>query len=837
MINALLDGRYKIVSSLAMGGFGHTYLAEDTKRPGNPRCVVKQLRPVRQDPGTIKIARHLFAKEAETLERLGQHDQIPRLFAYFEEQQEFYLIQEFISGSALTEEIHIGHPWSEERVRQLLVEVLEILTFVHGQGVIHRDIKPANLMRRHADGKMVLIDFGAVKEIATHAINSQGQAASTIAIGTPGYMPLEQFNRHPQFNSDVYALGVVGIQALTGLGIDDLLRLNDPKNPSTGEIAWRTHAQVSPEFAAILDNMVRADYRQRYQTATEALAALRSAAATPAPTTVRVAPTSIRRFPIAIPSRFGKIPKRIGLTVVGGLAALVIGGVGIEVWQSQQMTAQAATLLQQAQAKFHRGNYEAAIVDLNKVLQVQPQNGEAYHLRGNSYRSSFGLDYHERAIADYTQALRYLAPTTPRIGLQFESDSRTQRHTVIRVDPELPAAEAGVRVGDQILAINDQPTLELSTQQVQQLLDGAANTPVTLTLARQGTSDFQVTFNRVLAPNPQLALVYGDRSYVRQLIKDYEGALEDARKAQEIVPHYGLFYYYEGLALAGQGKPQDALNAYDQAIQADATLRPPYVKKGNILRQLNQADEAIDAYTDAIEVDPKFVEAYFERGRTYFDYLNQKQAALEDFTKVIELERGPEPEPNVSSPPLVELDYLLSAYLQRGRAYIDLGNPKAAIEDFDEILKQETGPTDLAYIFRGIARDKLQDYQGAIADFTTVIDDEDRLVHDRPVAYNFRGLTYLRRKDIPSAIQDFTQAIEITHEAIEVGQNGSLAFLTNETPTAQLPSYYLSRGRAYAQQGSRQQAIADLEKAAELAFAQRQLNRYNAAQAELEKLR
>lgn len=836
MINALLDGRYQIVSSLAAGGFGHTYLAEDTKRPGNPRCVVKQLRPLHQDPGTIKIARHLFAKEAETLERLGQHDQIPRLFAYFEEQQEFYLIQEFISGSALTEEMRIGHPWSEERVRQLLIEVLEILTFVHGQGVIHRDIKPANLMRRHADGKMMLIDFGAVKEIATHAINSQGEAASTIAIGTPGYMPLEQFNRHPQFNSDVYALGIVGIQALTGLGIDDLFRLNDPKNPSADEIAWHPHAQGSSEFAALLDNMVRTDCRQRYQTATEALVALRSTGAAPAPTTVQVLPTTPPRFPIAMPFR-GKISKRIGLAVVGGLAALVVGGVGIEVWQSQQTAAQAATLLQQAQAKFERGNYEAAIGDLNRVLQVQPQNGEAYHLRGNSYRSSFGLDYHERAIADYTQALRYLAPTTPRIGLQFESNSQTKRHTVTRVDSELPAAAAGVRVGDQILAIHDQPTLDLSTEQVQQLLEGEANTPVTLTLARQGTSDFQVTFNRVLAPNPQLALVYGDRSYVRQVVKDYEGALADARKAQEIVPNYGLFHYYEGLALAGQGKPQDALNAYDQAIQSDATLRSPYVKKGNILRQLNQADEAIDAYTDAIAVDPKFVEAYLERGRTYFDYLNQKQAALEDFTKVIELELAPEPELNAAAPPLVELDHLLSAYLQRGRAYIDLGNPKAAIADFDQILKQETGPTDLAYIFRGIARDKLQDYQGAIADFTTVIDDENRLVHDRQVAYNFRGLTYLRLKAIPNAIQDFTQAIEITREAIAVGQNGTLTYLTNENPKAQLPSYYLSRGRAYAQQGNQQQAIADLEQAAELAFGQRQLERYKAAQAELEKLR
>lgn len=152
----------------------------------------------------------------------------------------------------------------ENQVISLLIEVLEILVFVHGQGVIHRDIKPANLMRRHPDGKIVLIDFGAVKEITTQMVNSQGQRISTVAIGTPGYMPIEQFHGNTQFNSDIYALGMVGIQALTGLLADDLSRLQSPNNPSTGELVWHHRAQVSPELANIIDKMVRFDYRQRY---------------------------------------------------------------------------------------------------------------------------------------------------------------------------------------------------------------------------------------------------------------------------------------------------------------------------------------------------------------------------------------------------------------------------------------------------------------------------------------------------------------------------------------------------------------------------------------------
>jgi serine/threonine protein kinase/lipoprotein NlpI len=844
MIGTLLDGRYQIVNSLSAGGFGQTYLAQDTKRPGNPWCVVKQLHPPRKDPATIKIARQLFAKEAETLEKLGQHDQIPRLFAYFEERQEFYLIQEFVSGISFEKEIQAGHPWSEAKTRQFLIEVLEILAFVHGQGVIHRDIKPGNLMHRQSDGKIILIDFGAVKEIATQLINSQGQVTSTIAIGTAGYMPLEQFNGHPQFNSDLHALGVVAIQALTGLSIHELLELKDPNNPSTGEILWHSHAQVTSKFAAILNQMVRADCRQRYQTATEALVALGSVAANSTalqnaeapPTILQSPPTPRKRSLLAIQQRLRKIPRRVWLATVGGLAALLIGGGGFATWQHHQNTTLAVMLLQQAQEKISREDYSAAITDLNQLLQLQPQNGKAYYLRGLSLRSSdFGFEPNgpQRVIADYTQALRYLEPQTPRIGMRHEIDSKTKQPIVTEVEYQLPASQAGVRKDDRITEINGQPTVNLTTVQVSQLLEGEANTPITLRLAREGTNDFQLTLKRVLATNSLLVEVYGERSFVRQIAKDYEGAIQDARKAQEMLSlgdsRAGLFRYYEGLALEGQGKWQEALSAYSEAITTDPKLHKVYLRKAGILRESNKANEAIEVYTEAIKVAPKFVEAYYERGITFFNHLKQKQSAVQDFDKVIELH------PENDSP--AEIDYLNLAYINRGRALIDLGNPKAAIDNFDQMLSGEPFNKDLAYIFRGIARDKLKDYSGAIADFTQVID-EDSLSSNQQVAYNFRGLTYLRIKDIPNAIRDFTKAIEVTNEVLELTQNDSDDTLKeeNERAKAQQPSYYLSRGRAYVQARDNQRAIADFKQASKLAFEQKQLDIYNDAQAEIAKL-
>jgi WD40 repeat protein/serine/threonine protein kinase len=271
MVSQLLDGRYQIIEVIETGEFGQTYLAKDIRRPGEPQCFVKHLRPGTSEPKLINTTRRLFQKEAEVLEKLGQHDQIPQLFAYFEENEEFFLVESFIAGHSLSTEIVPGKPLTEEKMIPLLKELLEILVFVHGQGVIHRDIKPANLIRRYADNKLVLIDFGSVKEIHI----AQRQAPVTVRIGTLEYMPIEQFQYNPQLNSDIYALGMIGIQAMTGLPAYDLPKLRDLKNSNKGEIVWRHLATCSQALADVLDNMVRYDFRERYQSAAEALADLR----------------------------------------------------------------------------------------------------------------------------------------------------------------------------------------------------------------------------------------------------------------------------------------------------------------------------------------------------------------------------------------------------------------------------------------------------------------------------------------------------------------------------------------------------------------------------------
>jgi len=273
MIGQLLAGHYKVLEVLGEGGFGQTYIVEDIHLPGNPKCVLKHLKTTSTDPEILEPASKLFEKEAETLQQLGNHDQIPRLLAYFEENQEFYLVQEFIDGHPLSRELLAGKKWSESQIIEMLLEVLEILEFVHSQGVIHRDIKPDNIIRRALDQKLVLIDFGAIKQLRSQKASKRGRQNITLIVGTRGYMPSEQTRQLPRPSSDIYALGMMGLQALTGVYPHEF-----QDDPNTGEVLWENLTSVSPGLAAVLKKMTRYHFKDRYQSVTEVLLTLRELA-------------------------------------------------------------------------------------------------------------------------------------------------------------------------------------------------------------------------------------------------------------------------------------------------------------------------------------------------------------------------------------------------------------------------------------------------------------------------------------------------------------------------------------------------------------------------------
>ncbi len=272
--NLLLRDRYRVLKALGQGGFGATFVAVDDLLPGQPVCVIKQLRPASTSPRVLDMARQLFEREAKTLGKIGNHPQVPRLLDYFESERQFYLVQEYVGGQTIKQEAKRNGPFTEFAVKQFLREILPLVKYLHDNEVIHRDIKPANIIRRDVDHQLVLIDFGAVKDQVSQTAllnaNSTGETAFTsFAIGTPGFAPQEQMAMRPVYASDIYAVGATCLYLLTG---------KSPKHfdydPMTTELVWRPHVYVSDSFAAVLEKMLAASVRDRYQSPEEALRAL-----------------------------------------------------------------------------------------------------------------------------------------------------------------------------------------------------------------------------------------------------------------------------------------------------------------------------------------------------------------------------------------------------------------------------------------------------------------------------------------------------------------------------------------------------------------------------------
>jgi serine/threonine protein kinase len=264
MTTLLVNNRYKVIRSLGKGGFGETFLVEDSQLPSKRHCVLKQLIPVEDNSQIYQLIQERFLREAAILEELGEnHTQIPRLYANFAENQKFFLVQEYIEGETLIDRVNKLGCMSETVVRQLLTDILPVLVYVHDRGIIHRDIKPDNIMLRWKDQKPVLIDFGAVRETMGTLINGQGKSTQSIIIGTPGFMASEQAAGRPTFACDLYSLGLTAIYMLTGRMPQEL-----PTEPLTGEIGWRQFVpNVSPSLVALLDRAIAPSAQARFPTA------------------------------------------------------------------------------------------------------------------------------------------------------------------------------------------------------------------------------------------------------------------------------------------------------------------------------------------------------------------------------------------------------------------------------------------------------------------------------------------------------------------------------------------------------------------------------------------
>ncbi len=262
----LLAERYRALRILGQGGFGRTFLAIDQYKPSQPPCVIKQFLPQAQGTNNVEKASELFGQEAVRLDELGKHLQIPELMAYFTQDERQYLVQEFIDGQNLAEELAENGAFNEQQVRELLIDLLSVLQFVHSNNVIHRDIKPKNIIRRKTDNKLVLVDFGAAKFTSPSSLSVTGTV-----IGAAEYIAPEQAMGKPKFASDLYSLGVTCIHFLTQIPPFELFDVSE------NDWVWRqylTDNPVSDDLGQILDKLIESATKRRYQSVEEVLTAL-----------------------------------------------------------------------------------------------------------------------------------------------------------------------------------------------------------------------------------------------------------------------------------------------------------------------------------------------------------------------------------------------------------------------------------------------------------------------------------------------------------------------------------------------------------------------------------
>ena len=260
----LLGDRYRSVKLLGSGGMGRTFLAIDELKPSKPFCAIKQFLPQGQGTNYNQKAAELFQQEVIRLDELGHHSQIPALLAHYQQENHQYLVQEFISGQNLAEELKIQGAFNQSQIRQLLSSLLPVLQFVHGHNVIHRDIKPDNIIRRPSKDatEFILIDFGAAK----YAINADLKQTGT-SIGSPEFVAPEQLRGKALFNSDLYSLGVTCIHLLTQASPFDLINIDH-------NWVWRDYLNgntVSDALGKILDKLIAIAPSKRYQSADEVI--------------------------------------------------------------------------------------------------------------------------------------------------------------------------------------------------------------------------------------------------------------------------------------------------------------------------------------------------------------------------------------------------------------------------------------------------------------------------------------------------------------------------------------------------------------------------------------
>lgn len=656
MIGQILAERYQIIEFTASNAFGETYIASDTYRPGYPRCIVKRLQILHDSPKTPQMLRLLMQKRIEIRRQLGESEYVPTLLDFFEEGQEFYQVEEYIAGHPLSHELLPHQPLPEEQILALLRSLLEILVFIHSQDVIHQNIQPDNIIRRKSDGRLLLTNFWLVREMNAPGVTRQQRRSPDQPTYALLYKPVEQLQGNPVPASDIYAVGIIAIRAMTGLTGEEIYELQH--GSKTGEIRWRQQAQVSRKLADIADLMIYSDCKRRYQSATEALYAVNqlnkateirqsptiTSSATIADPSEQLPPASALNNsapvdlpetastqlvvadsaqlgyspvppPLAVPPTSSaepaaarRSPQKFWRWLLGGFALLLLAGVAVALHRRLPQTVLAQNSIQQGLNLSEKQNHQDAIAAFSRAIQSNPNHGEAYYQRGLAYQR---LGKTQEAMADVTQAIQldpnhtkaYLLRGNLRFQLGDDQGALDDYNRSIYLDPKQAAAYLN-RGSAQAAIGNEQAAL--------------------------------LDYNQAIAIDPKLAAAYLNRCLTRSNLDDQSGAIQDCTQAINLQPDYAYAYQNRGLAYRRAGDVQKAIADFNIAIRLDPKDADPHYNRGIARQDLGDQTGAIQDFNTAIQLNPEHTLVYYDRGLAKAE-IGDRSGAIQDLEKAAKL--------------------------------------------------------------------------------------------------------------------------------------------------------------------------------------------------------
>ena len=615
-IGQVVGERYSITRYLGGKSGIETYVADNLRRPYQSPCSVKQIELPSQDNVKVKLERR-FAEELSIFERLGYHEQIPQLWDHFEENDRFYLVQEYIKGENLKQKI-ARQDLSISQVIQILASALSVLSFIHQNQIIHRNIKPSNLIIRQQDRQVIPIDLGILEDFKA---SPNASLEVSRHLDRDNYCSPEQIAGRPNISSDLYALGMTMVEALTGIEPATFAR------EQTGKLQWTQGVDLDRRLIRIIDKMVQLDLGKRYQSADKVLQDLR-----------KIDPSAYSNYSGARVegknqrsgrSRFSLLPIVIGLL---GIACL-LGSIEFAFPTVRPIY------------YWYRGRQllpeqpQAALNTFTKAIDLKPQNWLAWFGRGNALAR---LEYYPQALEAYTEATKLNSDSAKTWQKQADTLYRLEKFTAAiaaydrALELEQNDGEIFNRKGKALYQLQQyeaaltmhEAALTIDRLNAQFLSDRAQSL-----LALGQYYDALTTFNRVQAIEPSSLQLWQDKFLVLEALNRPQEADRVRRevnnnyiKQLQEQPQNELLWLAQGNFFLAAQMYQKAIDSYDRAIKLKPNMYEAWLAKGKALTQLAQNQNALSALDKALQLRPQSYLVLQAKGSVYLNQNNLSEA-------------------------------------------------------------------------------------------------------------------------------------------------------------------------------------------------------------------